>query len=544
MSRLPNPFPVSRRGVLGGLAAALAASAVMPSPGVRAQAPGSGVPGSGAPEPSAEDETAQVARFGYEDVVQRARELAAVPFDDHVPPLPESVADLDFDAYRNIRFLADRALLGEGGGPFRLQMFHLGFLFRRPVTVSIIRDGVPTPVPYSPQLFDAGAIRLDAGLPINLGFAGFRLHHPLNDPQVFDELISFLGASYFRFLGRGQQYGLSARALAVNAGAQEEFPFFRAFWIDYPAPGAERVTVLALLDGASVTGAFQFFVYPGKETVLDVTATLFVRRPIERLGVAPLTSMYFVGENDRRFLDEYRPELHDSDGLLVHSGSGEWIWRPLRNPPEQARSSFIDNNIRGFGLLQRDRNFEHYQDIDLHYELRPGYWVEPVGDWGPGHVELLEIPTNDETNDNIVAFWVPRETPQAGQTLVYRYRVRAVGEAAGLHPGGRAINTYQGRPKAAGSAEEVLPGMRRFLVDFAGDDLAYHMLDPSRVAIDASVSKGRVVRTFLVANPKIKGFRAGIDIAVPPGETVDVRAFLREGGRALTETWIHPWTAR
>ncbi|MFC0220796.1 glucan biosynthesis protein [Pseudochelatococcus lubricantis] len=537
MFRSSGQSPLSRRGVLKSLAATLAASAALVQPAGMgfAQTP---------PADAAGEETPQVARFGYEDVVQRARELAAVAFDDHVPPLPEGVANLDFDAYRNIRFRPDKALLGSGGGPFRLQMFHLGFLFRRPVTVSIIRDGVPTPVPYSPQLFDMGGVKLDNELPVNLGFAGFRLHYPLNNPHVLDELISFLGASYFRFLGRGQQYGLSARGLAVNAGAQEEFPFFRAFWIDNPGPGAERVTVLGLLDSASVTGAFQFFVYPGEETVVDVTATLFVRQPIEWLGVAPLTSMYFVGENDRRFLDEFRPELHDSDGLLVHAGSGEWIWRPLRNPPEQARSSFIDKNIRGFGLLQRDRNFEHYQDIDLHYELRPGYWVEPVGDWGPGHVELLEIPTNDETNDNIVAFWVPDAKPQPGQTLVYRYRIRAVADAEGLHPGGRAVNTYQGKPKAAGSTEAVLPGTRRFLVDFAGNDLAYYALDPASVTIDASVSKGQVVRTFLSSNAKINGFRAGIDVAVPPGETVDIRAFLRAGGRALTETWIHPWTAR
>lgn len=531
--------PISRRRILASLAASLASTAAastLSGSSALAQMP--------PVRPTLEEDSAPKAQFGYEDVVRRARELSAVAFDDHAPALPDSVANLDFDAYRNIRFKPEKALLGSTGGSYRMQMFHLGFLFKRPVTVNVIRDGVPTPVPYSAQLFDAGPKTMDKNLPVNLGFAGFRLHYPLNDPHVFDELISFLGASYFRFLGRDQQYGLSARGLAINAGGEEEFPFFREFWIENPSSDAERVGVFALLDSPSVTGAFQFYIYPSKETVMDVTATLFMRKPVVQLGIAPLTSMFFVGENDRRFLDEFRPELHDSDGLLVHSSAGEWIWRPLRNPSEQTRSSFVDKSIRGFGLLQRDRNFEHYQDIDLHYELRPGYWVEPVGDWGPGRVELLEIPTNDETNDNIVAFWVPDQAPQAGQTLVYRYRIKAIGDAESLHAGGRAINTYQGKPKAAGSGEEVLPGTRRFLIDFAGNDLAYYALDPARVTIDASVSKGQVVRTFLAKNPKIDGFRAGIDVAVPLGETVDIRAFLRAGERALTETWIYPWKAQ
>lgn len=491
--------------------------------------------------PAFDEETAPKPQFGYEDVVRRARELAAVAFDDHMPPLPEPVANLDFDTYRKIRFKPERSLLAQDGSDFRMQMFHLGFLFKRPITVNIIRDGVPTPVPYSTHLFDAGAILQDKKLPVNLGFAGFRLHYPLNNPHISDELISFLGASYFRFLGRDQQYGLSARGLAINSGRHEEFPIFREFWVESPAPGAERIGVYALLDSPSVTGAFQFYIYPSKETVLDVTATFFIRKSVENLGIAPLTSMFFVGENDRRFLDEYRPELHDSDGLLIHSSSGEWIWRPLRNPSEQAHSFFMDKSIRGFGLLQRDRNFEHYQDIDLHYELRPGYWVEPIGDWGPGRVELIEMPTNDETNDNIVVFWSPDQKPQAGQMLVYRYRLKSVGDAVDLHTGGRAINTYQGKPKAAGSPEPVLPGTRRFLIDFAGNDLAYYALDPARVAIDASVSNGRVLRTFLTKNPKIDGFRAGIDVEAPLGETIDIRAFLRAGDRALTETWIYPW---
>ena len=275
--------------------------------------------------------------FRYEDVVRRARELAAAGFEANLAPLPEPLNRLDFDAYRDIRFRPDRALLGSAGGPFRMQLFHLGFLYQRPVTVNVIRDGVPTPVAYQAQLFDTGRSRIDRPLPVNLGFAGFRLHYPLNDPKVFDELIAFLGASYFRFLGRDQRYGLSARGLVVNArdGEPEEFPYFREFWVDVPAAGAERALVYALLDGPSAAGAYRFEIYPAVETTIDVTVTLFPRRAMASVGLAPLTSMFFEGENDRRRVDSFRPELHDSDGLLMHTGAGEWIWRPLHNPARQ-----------------------------------------------------------------------------------------------------------------------------------------------------------------------------------------------------------------
>jgi glucans biosynthesis protein len=496
--------------------------------------------GAPAPAPAAPP----VPRFSHETVLRRARDLATMPFDGSVAPLPDALAKLDFDAYRDIRFRPDRALLAMPGSLFRMQMFHPGFLFTRTVTVNVVREGIATPVPYSAGLFDYGRNKFDKPLPVNLGFAGFRLHYPLNDPKVFDELISFIGASYFRFLGRDQHYGLSARGIAINSGAKdEEFPFFREFWVEPPAPNNDRIVVHALLDGPSVVGAYQFVIYPAPETALEVSATLTMRQRVVKLGIAPLTSMFFTGENDRRFFDDFRPELHDSDGLLIHSGTGEWIWRPLRNPKEVAVSAFVERNPRGFGLMQRDRTFEHYQDLDLAYEKRPSYWIEPRDDWGEGHVELVEIPTGDETNDNIVASWVPRQPVEAGQTVVLRYRMKAVKDADGLHPGGRAQNTYQTTPRALGSAEPVVPGSRRFIIDFVGGDLAYFLRDPDQVQIVPSIGNGRILRTFLVPNHKTGGFRAGIDVQVQPGQSADLRAFLRAGSRALTETWTFPWAA-
>ncbi|HYC26088.1 MAG TPA: glucan biosynthesis protein G [Roseiarcus sp.] len=484
-------------------------------------------------------------RFDYDDIVKRARELAAAPFDAQIPPLPDGLAHLDFDAWRDIRFKPDKGLLSQGGGPFRLELFHLGHLYQRPVTVNVIRDGIPAPVPYAANLFDYGRNKIDKSLPINLGFAGFRLHYPLNSPLVMDEVIAFLGASYFRFLGRGQRYGLSARGLGINSGVgqNEEFPFFREFWIETPEPGAQRAIVHGLLDGAAATGALRFEIYPAQETTIEVTATIFARRDLPILDVAPLSSMFLLGKNDHRIADDFRNELHDSDGLLIHTGAGEWIWRPLSNPSEPALSTFIDKDIRGFGLLQRDRNFEHYQDLDLAYELRPSYWVEPRDNWGEGRIDLVELPTTDESNDNIVASWVPKEAIEAGRMVAYGYRITALMNDARLTPGGRAINTYRTHPRALGSAEPLAPGSTRFIIDFSGGDLGYFGADPALVEVVPSASNGRITRSFLTPNPHIRGFRAGIDVQIEPGQSCDLRAFLKSGNRALTETWTFPWRA-
>jgi len=481
-------------------------------------------------------------RFGFDDVIRRARDLARAPFEDAQPRLPEAFDNLDYDAWRDIRFRPDHALLP--GGAFRLQTFHLGFLYRRAVTVNTIRDGIATPIAYSPAMFDYGRVKLDKPPPLNTGFAGFRLHYPLNEPHVHDEVISFLGASYFRFLGRGQKYGLSARALCVQAGlGDESFPFFREFWIDAPAGGGNRIVVYALLDGAAATGAFRFDLVAGQETTLDVQASLFARRAGLKFGLAPLTSMYMTGENDRRVHDGFRGELHDSDGLSIHTGNEEWLWRPLGNPPQERITTFSDPGTRGFGLLQRDRSFEAYQDLELAYESRPSYFVEPHGDWGEGRVELIELPTQDETNDNIVVSWVGAAPPEPGKAYSYAYRLTAALDLPRLAPNGRVVNTFQTSARALGSAEAANAETRRFLVDFSGGDLSYFVSDPSAVEVVASVANGQVLRVSVFANPHIDGLRALFDVKVKSGQTGDLRLFLRNGQRTLTETWTMPWTA-
>jgi len=487
--------------------------------------------------------------FGFEDVLKRAREVSLSDYDGSFAPLPEDLAKLDFDRWREIRFPPEKSLLGETGGQFRLQLFHLGHLFHRPVTIHIVTNGASEPLLNVAKLFDYGSIKFPKPLPTDLGVAGFRIHYPLNDLKRADEFVSFLGASYFRWLGRDQKYGLSARGLSIGTGRldnKEEFPFFKEFWIDKPGADVPQITVCALMDSPSLTGAFKFVMEPGPESPIDVEVTVFPRKRTERVGLAPLTSMYFLGENDRHLndrnkYDEFRPELHDSDGLLIHTADDEWIWRPLRNPLIQEVHNFNVTNVRGFGLMQRDRNFAHYQDIELWYEDRPSYWIEPEDDWGSGRIELVELATKDETFDNIICAFVPDEALEAKKPFSFAYKLRSMTDGLRLHNLGYTLNTFSAPAYALGAAESVGRNTRRLMIDFVGGDLHYFLNKTSAVEIVSTCEKGKIFRQFLVPNPAVKGFRVMLDIEMHPTEITTFTCKLRTGSRVLTETWNYSW---
>ncbi|MGE3645267.1 MAG: glucan biosynthesis protein [Beijerinckiaceae bacterium] len=488
-------------------------------------------------------------RFTFDEVVSRARTLGQSEYRAPSEKLPDELEKLDWDAWRHIRFRPGARLLRGKNSRFTLQMFHLGHLFKKSVTVNTIRDRIAVPVPYSAELFDYGPVRFTKPLPVNLGFAGFRLHYPLNAPNSYDELISFLGSSYFRWLGRGQKYGLSARGLSVDTGfldGKEEFPFFREFWLD-DSEGEKGVFIIyALLDSPSVSGAYKFTLVPGDESRLDVEATVFARKTIRRLGMAPLTSMYFLGENDRHMndrnkYDEFRPELHDSDGLLIHTRSDQWLWRALKNPLVQEVHRFEAGNLKGFGLMQRDRNFQHYQDIELAYEERPSYWVEPKGDWGKGVIELIELATKDETADNIICAFVPDQPLEAGKSLSFAYTMKSMHAGLELHKLAYAMNTFSAPAYALGSKEVAAQRSRRLMIDFAGGELEYYLREPKMVDAVPSAMDAKVLRHFVVPNPAIKGFRIMIDVQFEEDKIGVVNCYLRSGPKLLSETWNYAW---
>ena len=425
-------------------------------------------------------------------------------------------------------------------GAFELQFFPLGRSHARALRLYELQDGAPRVLDVPAADFEVG--RVARGVQPLPGAAGWRLSWPLNRPGQMDEVVVFLGASYFRALGANQAYGLSARGLAVDTagGRGEEFPAFTAFWFERPAPQAREMRFYALLDGPRVAGAYRFVVRPGIDTVLEVQARLFLRAPVATLGIAPLTSMFLAGENQPAAHD-YRPEVHDSDGLLVAAadgnGHGERVWRPLTNPRQPFVTSFALPSLRGFGLLQRDRAFTSYEDLEAHYQRRPSAWVEPVGDWGPGRVELLQFGTPDETHDNIAAYWVPQRLPPPGAPIDLAWRVHwTLGEPV-VTPLARVLQTRRGH---GFTAAPPMQGQQQLHVDFAGAALQALPAGAAVQAVAGANANVRGLRAHAYPNPERAGWRVSLDYErIDPRQPVELRLQLQLAGKLLSETWAY-----
>ena len=481
----------------------------------------------------------------FQQVTELARTRAETPYEPPAEVLPAVLREMTYDQYRSIRFRPEAALW-RGQARFEAQFFHPGFLFPHPVTVFEVTHGEVREFAFDADLFryEAEAAGLaDAGRS-DLGFAGLRLHYPLNRPEYFDEVVVFLGASYFRLVGPGQVYGLSSRGLAIDTARPtgEEFPAFRTFWLFRPEPDADRITLLALLDSPSVTGAYRFDLQAGTAVTVAVDKRLFARTDVARVGIAPLTSMFFFGEASVRGHDDFRLRVHDSEGLMMQTSAGEWIWRPLTNPVRLRGSSLRDaERPRGFGLVQRSRAFSDYLDMEAEYHRRPSQWVTPVaGDWGAGGVELVEIPTADETSDNIVAYWVSDTPFRAGDRRQYRYRLTSFDHAPPGDPPARVVRSRSGWGAVPGTAEPPPRSLRRYVVDFAGG--ALDTLGPNDVVEPRlHASSGAIDDLHARRLPNNAGWRATFLLDPEDGEAIDLRLMLTRDGRPVTETWNHVW---
>jgi periplasmic glucans biosynthesis protein len=480
----------------------------------------------------------------FERITQSAAKLAKRPYaQPGHQALPDAFSQLNYSQYRDIRFEKNRALW-RGSALFNVEFFHPGFLYREPVTIHEVVNGQVRRVPFRGDWFDYGKNGgvAKATAP-DLGYVGFRIHYPLNRADYQDELLVFLGASYLRMVGRGQVYGLSARGLAVDtASAQgEEFPRFSEFWLERPAADATRLVFYALLDSKSVTGAYRFELIVRGDPVLDVQARLFARSDVGKLGVAPLTSMFLFGTDRVRHFDDYRPQVHDSDGLSMLTGAGEWIWRPLHNPTRLRVSSLLDRGPQGFGLLQRERDFEQYLDMETRYDNRPSYWVTPQGDWSKGRLQLIEIPTPDETNDNIVAFWVPDAPFKAGQRLDLRYQLHATATDPAAAHLATVRRTRVGWAAIPGASNPPPRSKRVFKIDFQGGEL--RALDAAQpVQADLTVSVGEVSDLAVLRLPEDQGWRVSFKLNPERDSPADMRLFLTLQGQRLSETWTYLWS--
>lgn len=470
--------------------------------------------------------------FDRTTLIERARMLAEAPYEEPAQELPGDLADLTYDQYRQIRFRPERRIGQDEGQKFTVDLLHSGFIYQTPVRLFMVEDGIARPITYDPGMFDYGETLTPTAEDAALPFSGIRVHFPIDQPDKMDEFLVLQGASYFRAIARGQVYGLAARGLAIKTGEPdgEEFPTFTGLWIERPEPDARVLVIHALLDSPSCTGAYRLTVRPGDETVIDVEVALFAREDLPSVGLAPLTSMYLFGPANRAGFDDARDAVHDSDGLQILTGGGERLWRPLTNPGELQVSSFGDRGPLGFGLVQRERRFEEYEDLDARFERRPSVWVEAVGDWGAGRVELIEIPSSRETNDNIVAFWRPEAPiPEGGPwTLAYRMR-------------------WTGKPTFSDSLAEVMATRsgwiadnerREFVVDF---DLA-PLQGVEGIVLDVTSNAGKIAKPRVRSMPDLNLMRASFELAPEDETLIELRAVLSAGDRRLSETWLYRWT--
>ncbi|CAI8893823.1 glucans biosynthesis protein [Pseudomonas poae] len=474
----------------------------------------------------------QLWAFSLDDVSAKAKELAGQKYEAPRSNLPNEFREMKFADYQKIRFRNEKAEWADQNTPFKLSFYHQGMHFDTPVKINEVTADSVQEIKYDPTRFDFGDVKFDPKATEQLGYAGFRVLYPINKGDKQDEIMTMLGASYFRVVGKDQVYGLSARGMAIDTAlpSGEEFPRFTEFWIERPKPGDKHLVIFALLDSPRATGAYRLILRPGTDTVVDVKSQMFLRDKVSKLGVAPLTSMFLFGANQPSKVLNYRRELHDSSGLSIHAGNGEWIWRPLNNPKHLSVSNFTVENPRGFGLLQRGRNFSHYEDLDDNYDKRPSAWIEPEGDWGKGSVDLVEIPTADETNDNIVAFWSPAELPEVGKPLEVAYRLHWTLDDAAFHSPDSAWVKQTLRSTGDVKQSNLIrqpDGSVAYLVDFEGPSLK-KLLPDAPVRSQVSVSdNAELVENSVRYNEHTKGWRLTLRMKIKDaGKPTEMRAAL------------------
>lgn len=471
--------------------------------------------------------------FSPSDVVEMAREMATHDYQPR-PLIPEEWRNLTYDQYRKIWFDSRNALWEGSDAPQRVDLFPPGLYFPQGVRTYVIQDDTARPLLFDMAVFDSTDKFPNVPMDDTLGYSGLRLRAELSQSGIFEEYAVFQGASYFRGIGTGDIYGLSARGLALKTGDPmgEEFPDFIAFWLEQPEPGTRAIVLHALLDSPSCTGAYRFEITHGQPLRMQVEAEIFARNDLTHVGIAPLTSMFLFDDMDRQRFDDFRPAVHDNDGLLIHNGGGEVIWRPLANPVTLQISAFGDMNPRGFGLMQRSRAFNDFNDLEALYHRRPGLWVTPGEDWGRGSVQLVEIPADLEIYDNIVSYWRPSAAISAGTSHKMSYRLDW-GQDPAPHDGMplRVLNT------AAGGRPE---GGRIFTIDFEN---ANHIPDDlARIDRLVRSSAGEVTEGIIQRNPHTGGPRLAFTFMPGEAEWAEFRAQLRMDGAPLSEVWLYRWT--
>jgi glucans biosynthesis protein len=496
----------------------------------------------------------EAAEVNLEYVAQLALARAQQPFHSPRASLPDVLKNLNYDQYREIRFRPGKALWTDDDLPFRIDFFHPGYIYQEPVHVNEFTSTYTQRIPFDQDFFDYGGLKIKDQIPRNTGYAGFRIFYPLNKTNQLDELGAFLGASYFRLLGKDQSYGQSARGLALDSGESdrsEEFPIFTDWWFGKPQKGDTTITLYAILDSVSCAGAYQFQIRPGETTIADINAVLYFREterilqanlgtpPIKTIGLAPLTSMFWFGKNSERKFDDYRSEVHDADGLMMRMADGRNLWEPLDNPSNLRHLIFPASNIRGFGLMQRERSFEAYQDLFTPFQTEPSIWVEPHGtNWDNGDLHLVELNGPWEGFDNTVAFWSPKILPAPLQPFRFGYTLFWTRETdIKISPENKVVGTRIGLCAPNSDARQIF-------IDFSGPKLDAIPATNAPTAVVTCSTNAQIQSQQVIWNSYLSAWRVALKMQPNSGNTapVDLSCTLQRTNQVLSETWVYQWT--
>lgn len=474
--------------------------------------------------------------FDWNSVVDIARGLSKRPYKAPAADLPDAFGNLNYEQYVSIRNQPGTAIWSGDNLGYAIEPLHRGFLFTTPVQINVIEGGHVRTLAYRATDYDFGQIKAPLDTK-DIGFSGFRILQTRQDASV--EIAIFQGASFFRAVARGQNYGVTARGLAIRTADPkgEEFPVFRAFWIEQPSLATNSLVVYALLDSDSLSGAFRLTFRGGEATICDTECTLFPRVAIENIGLGAMSATFLSGSLDRRRSDDVRPNLFDVAGLQMLNGHDEWLWRPIASRETLQVSGFQDENPRGFGCLQRDRDFSKFLDDDHHWEMRPSLWIEPIGDWGPGSVNLVEIPSDSEVNQNVVVFWRPKPGLAAGSETAFAYRQYWCWAPPDRPSLATVSVSRAGRQPGAASNSK----RRRFLVEFTGDVFT-DGAQAQDIVPNLSAGPGSIIAVRSFITPARKSFRVLFDVEAGSDPLLEMRLQLEQQGKPISETWLYRWT--
>ena len=447
--------------------------------------------------------------------------------------------DLTIDEYSQITFNASKALWMNEALLFRLEFFHLGYIYNTPLAVNEFKGLYSQDIRFTNDLFNFGNLNKDTSDKAKdlEGYAGLKILCQLNRPNQFDELISVLGNEKFRALGRYNIYGLYAAPLiTIGINNKINLAHYTKFWLGKPESKSDHLTMCAIADSPEATIAFHYEIYPGDDTKVKTKSTIYPRIDTLSVGIAPMSTLYFSGINTLSRYNLYYSQFHYSDNLIISSEKNVFS-QPLENYEQTVVNEVKTKDIKFFGLSQRDRNYDHYQTLFIALHLMPTLWIKPDNDWQKGKVVLVETPANNPNTLNIYAFWVPEEKLHKGKVYSYDYTMHWAINEPDPDTG----------PGCVSSTKVGLDGDNIcFAIKFTGTMLKKLPAVANITSLTTISSNSKITDIKIQKDPFDNQWIALITASKPvkvdnKQSQVSLSCTLMYGNKPITETWMYKW---